>query len=137
MQGTNITNIARLGAAVLALGCVSGPVMARTDGVVPVPPAKPAQQNSPFREPPLRRRRNSLPPSRQQSRVSPVAFWALRPPRSRLRNRPRAKRLNLSFIRTKPMSDADARTYQAIFDYQEDGKIEAADRQIARSMTAA
>jgi soluble lytic murein transglycosylase len=30
------------------------------------------------------------------------------------------------------MSDADARTYQAIFDYQEEGKIEAADRQIIR-----
>ncbi|MCE7887340.1 MAG: lytic transglycosylase domain-containing protein [Alphaproteobacteria bacterium PRO2] len=126
MQGTNITNIARLGAAVLALGCVSGPVMARTDGVVPVPPAKPARQKAAPAETPAAAEPSTVQDfARNLLGLKEVAPVAAEKPAPRKAPEP-------VIYPDEAMSDADARTYQAIFKYQEEGKMEAADRQIAR-----
>ena len=131
MQGTNIKNIVRLGAAVLALGCVSGPVMARTDGVVPVPPLKPAQQNTPSEAAPAQAAEQ---PAAQPTTVQGFArnLLGLEAAPAPVEKAASRKAPEPVVYPDEPMSDADARTYQAIFDYQEDGKIEAADRQIKK-----
>ncbi|MGB4107302.1 MAG: lytic transglycosylase domain-containing protein [Alphaproteobacteria bacterium] len=130
MQGKNITNITRLLAAVLALGCVSGPVSARTDGAVPVPPVKPAPEAAAKPAAPAPAAEEPQPSTSMQSLARNLLGLDATPvPVKKPAARPELKPVIYPDV---PMADADAHTYKAIFDYQEEGKIEAADRQIAK-----
>jgi soluble lytic murein transglycosylase len=139
MHRKNLTNIVRLNAAVLALGCVSGSALAE-DGAVPIPVPKPKiEQPVAAPEAPVPPAAKPEAPAADQAQTvqdfarNLLGLGTEEPAPAAPPKKPEAP-IVLKPVEypDEPLADADAKIYKAIFDYQEEGKLEAADRQIAK-----
>jgi soluble lytic murein transglycosylase-like protein len=117
MRNNKSTNCARLVAGLLILGGIGGDVIsahARVNGSVPIPPRKPQIAASPAQASPVQNFAKNI-----------LGFGEAAAPTPTLKLKPVE-------YPDKAISAADAKIYKAIFEYQEQGKFEAADRQISR-----